>query len=428
MRLSRAVPLGLTAIVFAACARTTPRSTALSSARLATLDSLYKAHNYFVLRDSLVGSDTNDASVGLYVASVQRAFNDPRQSNATIARVLQGGGISDSLGFALRSLQMSNFLSLYSYRALDSLGKVILASPTADADSATIADIRNNTRLGHALRDIAPQTATVTAASFIKTDESGHVPLQIGDSLRQYTFDTGANLSVLMRSEAAALGLPILPAALTVGSSTGVDLKADLAVAPRVQIGHIQYTNVVFLVMPDSALTFSNGFRIPGILGFPLIEGMREVQFRRDGSLMIPAAASTSGPRNMALEELHPLARVTYGGETLSCLLDSGAGESQLSAPYYFGHRAQVERQGVADSVKLGGAGGTANEQVLPVYNLRHVTLGVGDTTVVLKNLRVHTTRLSDAKHELECTIGLDVLRSAEQYTLNFKTMSLLLH
>ena len=405
--------------------RNNARPLEISSAKLHTLDSLYRAHDYFTLRDSLSDSDTNAICAGLYLAAVQRAFNNPRQSNKTIERTLQSDSLSDSLKFSLRKLQLSNFLSLHSYRAMDSLGKVILSSPHILADSATMADIRNNTHLGHALGDVAPLVVTIRGASLIRTDKAGHVPLQIDDSLRNYTFDTGANLSVLMRSEAEALGLRIRPAALSVGSSTGAQVLADLAVAPRVQIGQIDYANVVFLVLPDSMLTFSNGFRIPGILGFPLIEGMGEIHFRRDGSLLIPAVASSSGPRNVAMEELRPLVQVTYRGQRLACLLDSGAGESQLAAPYYVTHRAQVESAGVRDSIRLGGAGG---ERVMPIYRLSHATIGVGDTSVVLRNLRVQATRLDDPKDELDCAIGLDVLRSSSGYTLNFKTMSLLLH
>ena len=64
----------------------------------------------------------------------------------------------------------------------------------------------------------------------------------------------------------------------------------------------------------------------------------------------------------------------------------------------------------------------------MPIYRLRRATIGIGDTSVVLSNLRVQTTSLDDPKNELECAIGLDVLRSSTGYTLGFKTMSLLLH
>ena len=397
----------------------------ITSAKLHTLDSLYRAHDYFTLRDSLDGADTSAVRAGFYLAAVQRAFNDPLRSNKTIVRTLQSDALSDSLRFELRRLQLSNFLSLHSYRAMDSVGQVILASPTIYADSATMADIRNNTRLGHVLSDVAPPTVTITGPSLIHTDSAHHVPVQIGDSARNYTFDTGANLSVLMRSEAEALGVQIRPAGLDVGSSNGAKVAADLAVAPRVRIGQVNYSNVVFLVLPDAMLTFSNGFRIPGIIGFPLIEGMGEVNFRRDGSLRIPAEPSSSGPRNVAMEELRPLVQVSYEGEKLACLLDSGAGESQLQMPYFAAHRARVERDGVRDSIKLGGAGG---ERVMPIYRLRNATIGIGDTSVVLRDLRVQTTSLDDPKNELECAIGLDVLRSSAGYTLDFKTMSLLLH
>ena len=401
------------------------RHVEITSAKLHFLDSLYRAHDYFTLRDSLSGADTSAIGAGFYLAAVQRAFNDPLQSNATIVRTLGSDALSDSLRLELRRLQLSNLLSLYRYRAMDRLGKIMLASPKVYADSATMDDIRNNTRLGHALSDVAPLSVTITGSSLIHIDSAHHVPVQIGDSVRHYTFDTGANLSVLMRSEAQALGVQIRPAGLDVGSSTGAKVSADLAVAPRVRIGQVSYSNVVFLVLPDSMLTFSNGFRIPGIIGFPLIEGMGEVNLRGDGSLRIPAEASSPGPRNIAMEELRPLVQISYGGEKLTCLLDSGAGESQLQMPYYVAHRARVEREGVRDSVKLGGAGG---ERVMPIYRLRRATIGIGDTSVVLSNLRVQTTSLDDPKNELECAIGLDVLRSSTGYTLDFKTMSLLLH
>jgi hypothetical protein len=416
------------AIVFGACASGGTSSARISDGKLHTLDSLYRAHDYFTLRDSLSGADTSAVGAGLYLAAVQRAFNHPLQSNETIDRTLRSDGLSDTLRFALRKLQMSNFLSQSSYRELDSLGNVILAAPMVSADPATTADIRNNTQLGHALSDVAPLRVTINGASLIRTDSARHVPLRIGDSLRSYVFDTGANLSVLMASEARALGLQIRPAALSVGNTTGGQVSADLAVAPTVRIGNVDYANVVFLVLPDKLLTFSNGFRIPGILGFPLIEGMGEVQFRRDGSLRIPATAADSGPRNLAMEELRPLTQINYGRDRLTCLLDSGAGESQLGAPYYLTHRAQVARSGIRDSIKLGGAGGASGERILPIYRVARATIGVGDTSIVLPSLRVQTTRLEDSKDELQCTIGLDVLRSSPAYTLNFKTMSLLLH
>lgn len=393
------------------------------------LDSLYRAHDYFALRtqlpSKLSSTDTTRVRTGFYLAAVQHAFNEPLRSNSTISHVLQAKSVPDSLRFELRRMQLSNDLRLNQYANADSVASAILATPPHSADSATLANIRNTGRLMRALRDVPPQVATKTALSVLRTDGARRIPVEIGDSLRHYGFDTGANLSVLMRSEAEALGLEIQPVGLAIGSSTDASVAADIAVAPHVTIGRIDYQNVVFLVLPDSALTFPGGFRIPGLIGFPVIEAMGEIRFMPDGSLEIPAQVPIRSLHNLALEELRPLVQVDYDGEKLVCLLDTGAGQTSFFAPYYLRHRARFESQGAPDSMKTGGAGGVRK---LPVYRLPRVDLALGDTTVVLHDVPVHTSFLHSPKDEPACRIGRDVLNSFGKYVLNFRSMTLALH
>lgn len=430
MNVGKAGSLLLTAAAISNCVPAGPSSlpSAVSPSSIHVLDSLYRAHDYFALRTQLLSADTSVVRTGFYLAAVQQAFNEPLRSNSTIRRILQAESVSDSLRFELGRIQLSNDLRLSQYAHADSVATAILAAPPHSADSATLADIRNTDRLVRALRDAPPQVATITGSSVLHTDSARRIPVQIGDSLRNhvrhYGFDTGANLSVLMRSEAEALGLRVWPVGLTIGSSTDASVTADVAVAERLTIGHIVYQNVVFLVLPDRALTFPDGFRIPGLIGFPVIEAMGEIHFRRDGSLEIPAQASTRSLGNLALEELHPLVQVKYGGERLVCLLDTGAGQTQFLAPYYMRHRARFDIQGAPDSMKTGGAGGM---RTLPIYRLQSVDLILGDTSVVLQNVPVHTSFLHPPKDELACRIGLDALRSFGEYVLNFRSMTLVL-
>lgn len=417
----------LAVVIVFGCIRASPPppATVVLPSDANALDSMYRTHDYFALRERLSNTETNLASTGFYLAAVQQAFNDPLRSNSTIVRALQAMGVSDSLRFELRRMQLSNDLRLYEYDRADSVAAVLLAAPPPSADSATLADIRNTDQLLRALRDVPPQVATITGSSILHADGAGHVLVQIGDSLRHYGFDTGANLSVLMRSEAEALGLQIRPVGLTVGSSTDVSVTADIAVANQLTIGHVAYRNVVFLVMPDRMLTFKDGFQIRGLIGFPVIEAMGEIHFRRDGSMEIPAHASARGMHNLALEELRPLIQVSYGGEELACLLDTGSGQTEFLAPYYVQHRTSFNARGEPDSVKTGGAGGV---RTLPVYRLQRVNLEIGDTTVVLHDVPVYTTFLHPPKDEQSCAIGLDVLHSLSEYVLNFHSMTLTLH
>lgn len=365
MHVRKTGSLLLTAAAVSSCVPAGPPSLrsavspSLTSASIHALDSLYRAHDYFALRTQLSSTDTNSVSVSFYLAAVQQAFNEPVRSNNTIRRALQNRSVPDSLRLELERMQLSNDLRLSQYAQADSVATAILAAPPHYADSATLADIRNTDRLVRALRDVPPQVATIAGSSLLHPDSARHIPVQIGDSLRNdvrhYGFDTGANLSVLMRSEAEVLGLQIRPVGLTVGSSTDASVETDIAVAPRLTIGHIVYQNVVFLVLPDRALTFPDGFRIPGLIGFPVIEAMGEIHFRRDGSLEIPARASTRSLGNLVLEELRPLVQVDYDGERLVCLLDTGAGQTQFFAPYYLRHRTRFDALGTPDSLKTGG-------------------------------------------------------------------------
>lgn len=55
------------------------------------------------------------------------------------------------------------------------------------------------------------------------------------------------------------------------------------------QIGGLEFHDVVFLVVDDAQLTFGN-FRIPGTIGFPVIEQMGEVHVHGSGLFRLERA------------------------------------------------------------------------------------------------------------------------------------------
>ena len=139
------------------------------------------------------------------------------------------------------------------------------------------------------------------------------MPLEIGDREVRLGIDTGANLSVLARSEAERLGLSIRPVGLQVGTSTGLSVEADVAVADRARLGTADYRHVVFLVFPDRLLSFPDGTRIPGLVGFPMLEALGEVRFWADNTLEIPRRAPKRKGFNLAFDEQEPLVLATVG-------------------------------------------------------------------------------------------------------------------
>lgn len=247
--------------------------------------------------------------------------------------------------------------------------------------------------------------------------------IPVGDSTgRGYVFDTGANLSTLMRSEAKALGLQILKAGLQVGTSTGSKVTANLAVAPRVQIGNVVLEDVVFLVVPDELLTFGPTFRIPGIIGFPVIDALGEVQYRHGGVLEMPGTVPQRTPQNLALDYLTPLIEVEVMGHNAICDLDTGANRTSLHLPFYQRYREAVQAAGQADTIRTAGAGG---ERRIPAYVLSDLRMALGDTATVLPRVAVYTESVAPSgERATDCRLGLDALAGFDGYLLNFRSMT----
>jgi hypothetical protein len=320
---------------------------------------------------------------------------------------------------------MTNHFRLHRYReALDS-ARAILAGPADRQDPALMAEIRGTLPLYAALAEVPPQETEIKAMSRLTLDAYGRIPVEIEGANRRFALDTGANLSVIMRSEAEKLGLAIRPAGIEVSTSTTKKVLADVAVAGEVRIGKVFFRNVVFLVFPDEHLTFADGNRIPGLVGFPVVEAMQEVRFRRDGVIEIPNRPQSRHSRNLALDNLDPLVRVRYRKDDLVCRLDTGAGQSTFYQPFYERYREQIESFGKHTTVQVGGIGGL---QEMPAFRLRKIGLSLAGAGGTLRDVDVYTRPIRPPpENYLYCNLGLDVLQSFRAYVINFRDMALVL-
>ncbi|MGD8319015.1 MAG: retropepsin-like aspartic protease, partial [Gemmatimonadota bacterium] len=327
-------------LLLTACPPDDTREGPSDPAVTAGLVQLYARGDFFELRDRL------DTLAGLggpepafLRAVVANAFNDPEGSDRALAPLGEAATLPDSLRAEVYRLRFRNHMRLGEYRAaLDAAG--LLADLPA-ADSAIRNDVENEARAAAALIDVPPQRIVSRASSEIRRRPDSRIPVQVGDSAgRGYVLDTGANLSTLMRSEAESLGLRIREAGVEVGTSTGTTVTADVTVAPRVRLGEVVLENVVFLVVPDQVLTFGESFRIEGIIGFPVIDALGEVQFHAGGVLRIPGDVPRRTPQNLALDYLTPLIEVGVLGHPAICDLDTGANRTSLHEPFYRRYRA----------------------------------------------------------------------------------------
>src|SRR4029078_8069324 len=105
-----------------------------------------------------------------------------------------------------------------------------------------------------------------------------NIPVGEAGKEERFVFDTRANLSTIGETLARELGVRIIDRQILVGTATGARATSRLAIAPELRIGAATARNVVFLVLPDSALKFPQiGYEIRGIVGHPVIAALGEV-------------------------------------------------------------------------------------------------------------------------------------------------------
>jgi predicted aspartyl protease len=282
-----------------------------------------------------------------------------------------------------------------------------------------------------ALREISPQTisGTLRGAVAIKRD-AAQLPtgsLTINNKEQRAVFDTGANLSVTIRSRADALGLRILPDTVTIASPVSAVTKAQLGVADAVEVGGAVFNNVVFIVFPDEAMTFAGGaYQIEAILGFPVLSQLGRLQFAADpGGERLTFERSALRPKvdtakaNLFVEGLTPkvVACSVPDHVPVQFALDSGAEQTSLRPRFSATFPALVKNAVPTKSVQ-GGAGGTVERETRVVPS---VTLDFGGTVLTLRNLEMSEESLVQGGDHGR--IGQDVLRARGGYTLDFDLM-----
>ncbi|MFC1554944.1 retropepsin-like aspartic protease [candidate division KSB1 bacterium] len=386
---------------------------------------LLNERDFFKLSAKLSLLEVSESpEIQFFTAAAENAFNNLQSSNEIISDLLSESSLPDSLNYKLYALKMNNHLRLYQYREAFDTASIIMDAPAGEIDPVVVSDIENTSKILKAISDIPPQNVNIKNSSTIVI-ENGRIPVDFDGEMRNYIFDTGANFSLVIQSEAVELGLDIRKAGVEVGTSTDIKIYADIAVAGKLTIGNIDYDNVVFLVVPDEMLTFPGGYKIPGIIGFPVIEAMKEIRFRKDGTLEIPESPSQQDISNIALDELDILTLVEYGADSLICRLDSGANATALYEPFLEKYYASVTADQVIDTLVTGGVGGNIK---MPVYNMENVKVKIGNKEIVIPNTSVYTRPVtSEENNYLYGNIGIDVLHNFDEYIINFLTMTLLI-
>lgn len=385
---------------------------------------LVEQKNFLKAKDiyALQKKDLSIVQQKVIEAFLDNAYNRPEASNEKIMQLIQGKNkLPDSLMFKLYKTKEDNAVKLFDYReAKNTLTKIIAAYKQLLTEDDK-KDMENNMKIWTALEHEAKQQVEIKEGVSLKMekDKAGLNNLKVSDGKDSidFIFDTGANLSTTSETTAKQLDMKIIPVDIETGTITGEVAPAQLAVCPILRLGTIEIRNSVFIVLKDEALTFSQiGYQIHGILGFPVIEALKEIQITRSGYFIVSKEETKSEAiSNMAMDGLTPL--VVLNDKPFA--LDTGADSTLLYAPYFFENRQDIESNYMETTISFGGAAGVKECRGYRI----DVNFDLNDKNVSLKNVRLLKSNLEEKEKTIYGNIGQDLIKQFEKMTLNFNQM-----
>lgn len=218
-----------------------------------------------------------------------------------------------------------------------------------------------------------------------------------------FIFDTGANISTVTKSTAQKMNMKLIPVDIEVGSITGGTVNAQLGISKEFKLGDIEIHNAVFLVFNDSSLYFPHiDYQINGILGFPVIEALEEIQITQDDYFIIPESNTNRNfKKNMAFDELTPLINI----DDMHFTFETRADKSMLYSTYYHKNMESIDENYELTKLKYGGAGGVVETEGFNI-NFRF-QLGEENISLPETMLLIYPRKLEEKVCE---NIGQDVI------------------
>jgi predicted aspartyl protease len=386
-------------------------------------DSLLKHKQFFAAKQLLEAGSPLPRLYELRMRTeLDNAFNQPASAIRHADTLLRefAPQLSRAERLRLLDIQQTCYARLYNYAgALSTIDQLIEQHGRKMSDK-DLADYKNTRTIWQALAAQPPQAVVVKATTLIelKRDTVGLVNLSVSngaDSLG-FIFDTGANLSTTTESTAQRLGMELMGGTVLVTSITGNKVPARIAVCRQLFIRHIEIRNAVFLVFPDKALQIPQiNYQINGIIGFPVIEALGEMQFEKNKYLLIPQEPSRSDLRNMALDFLTPVIEI----EGLAYTFDTGADNTMLYQPWYKRFANRIDGRYPLETLSFAGAGGAISRKGYRV----NFTASVAGKQIVLDSLQLFPEPLKAKEDDYYGNIGQDLIGQFDRMTLNFRSM-----
>ncbi|QED36593.1 hypothetical protein FK178_02185 [Antarcticibacterium arcticum] len=391
------------------------------------IDSLIDQKDFFTAREEYRQNRKSLSTFQLLSTGVflDNAFNRPNISAGKAEKIFRDhrNDLDDTLAMRIKSIALNNYIRLYDYKRAKETTEDLLSNYGKVMTAQKIKDHQNMLIIWKALQDQPKQEVRIPREVnlAIQRDLAGLKTLEIknGPLGANFVFDTGANFSTITESMASTFGLKILEGTFEVKSITGDKVISRVAVAPELKLGTISIKNAVFLIFPDEALAFPQiNYQIFGIIGFPVIEALNEIQITTDDRFIVPKTPSRSIEANLALDFLTPLIYLAdqYGKGIYT--FDTGADKTMLYSTYFDRFLINDTLSGQEVVHRFGGAGGeTLKKGYFTSFSPR-----VHGHTIKIDSVTVFSEKI-DPDNPYLGNIGQDFIAKFSKMTINFDQM-----
>jgi hypothetical protein len=388
---------------------------------LPNLKQLYDQWQYFDLRDSLALRTTdNQKELLFFRGAILNKFFKPDSSAIYLGEFVESDTVDSTLLTEAYSLLADDYLKSFDYSAMLSAYATLIDRYGGFVDADKLDDYRNMRKIASALASVGPQEIIVEDSFRLQLSRDG-MPLSINGHPAELAFDTGANLSGLIRSLAEQMNLRMVGDDIEVETISGLKVSAELAIADSLRIGKARFTNVVFLVMNDSDLYIPQAhYQIRGVIGFPVISSLGEVTFYGEQAISVPLQPNECSHANLCLDELTPLISGYYKNRRMVFSFDTGANKTFLYPPFYKAFADDLEPLCKPDSEAVIGVGGTRKIPTCVVDSLRLV---LAAKTLLFKRLTIFKQHTMESSKYLYGNIGRDAAQNFNSTTINFESM-----
>ena len=403
------------------------------------LQNLLDNKEYFKFEKALQASeqDLPADQKTYFTAYLNNAFNQNEACVKTVDSLLgttaekdmtPGSGSTnwpDSVKAKLLLLQGDSYFKLGQYAKAAQNDSILIGRYPKAIDQSVLENVMNELLIRHALRTTPPQQTTINANTTIHwtRDKIGllEIPMTTAGQSIDAIFDTRANISSITKTYADKLHLHLLDVSYQEGAGiTGAEFKVGLGVADSLYIGNILVKNAVFQVMPDSLLYIAPvKFQLNIILGLPVIQQLREIQWDSNGNMTIPLTPAKSDLHNFALDGLDPVLALITDNDTLGFHFDTGASSSVLYAAYFKKHKTTILKSAIKKTQTFGGAGGVRKKDS---YVLPSLHLALNNKTISVDSVSIFPEKISPGE-KLYGNIGQDFMHQFSKMTFNFQDM-----